>query len=68
MKLIYTGDFDTLERLGFKKDTPLRYKKENLYIGANSKKIFLCSVDIVGDSLCVLFDLIEAKLVEKVEE
>lgn len=65
MKLIYTGDFDTLEQLGFKKDTPLRYKKENLYIGANSKTIFLYSVDIVGDSICVLFDLIQLNLVKK---
>lgn len=41
MKLIYIGDFNTLERLGFKKDTPLRYRKDSLYVGVNSKRIFI---------------------------
>lgn len=64
MRLIYTGDINTLKRLGFKKDTPLRYKKANLYIGAFSKYIFI-SQDIVGDSVCILYDLIKLDLVKK---
>lgn len=64
MKLIYIGDFDTLERLGFKKDTPLRYRKGSLYVGVNSKRIFIPK-DLTGDGICVLFDLIQLKLVKK---
>ncbi len=64
MKLIYIGDFDTLERLGFKKTTPLRYGKDSLYVGVNSKRIFI-PVDFTGDSICVLFDLIQLNLVKK---
>lgn len=64
MKLIYIGDFDTLERLGFKKDTPLRYRKDSLCIGVNSKRIFI-PIDWTGDSICVLFDLIQLNLIKK---
>lgn len=64
MKLIYIGDFDTLEQLGFKKDTPLRYRKGSLYVGVNSKIIFI-PIDLTGDSVCVLFDLIQLNLVKK---
>lgn len=64
MKLIYIGDFDTLEQLGFKKDTPLRYRKGSLYVGVNSKRIFI-PIDLTGDSVCVLFDLIQLNLVKK---
>ena len=64
MKLIYIGDFDTLERLGFKKNTPLRYGKDSLYVGVNSKRIFI-PIDWTGNSICVLFDLIQLNLVKK---
>lgn len=64
MKLIYIGDFDTLEQLGFKKDTPLRYRKDSLYVGVNSKRIFI-PIDWTGNSICVLFDLIQLNLVKK---
>ena len=64
MKLIYIGDFDTLEGLGFKKDTPLSYRKDSLYVGVNSKRIFI-PIDLTGDSVCVLFDLIVLNLVKK---
>lgn len=64
MKLIYIGDFDTLERLGFKKNTPLRYGKDSLYVGVNSKRIFI-PIDLTGDGICVLFDLIQLNLVKK---
>lgn len=67
MKLIYTGNFDVLEQLGFKKDTPLRYRKDSLYVGVNSKRIFI-PIDWTGDSVCVLFDLIQLNLVKKEEE
>ena len=67
MKLIYIGDFDTLEQLGFKKDTTLRYRKGSLYVGVNSKRIFI-PIDLTGDSVCVLFDLIQLNLVKKEAE
>ena len=67
MKLIYTGDFGILESLGFKKDGPLRYKKDALYIGVNSKRIFI-PIDLIGDSLCVLYDLIQLNFVKKEAE
>ena len=64
-RLLYTGDFDTLKKLGFEKDDSfINYKKDSLYIGVFSKIIFI-PMDIVGDSLCVLYDLIQLNLVKK---
>lgn len=63
-RLLYTGDFDTLKKLGFEKDDLFNYKKDSLYIGVFSKIIFI-PMDIVGDSLCVLYDLIQLNLVKK---
>lgn len=67
MKLIYTGDFDTLERLGFKIEGQIRYFKESIYIGILNRMIFI-PIDITGNSLGILYDLIKADLVEKVED
>lgn len=67
MKLIYTGDFDTLERLGFIIEGQIRYFKESIYIGIFNRMIFI-PIDITGNSLGILYDLIKADLVEKVED
>ena len=68
-RLIYTGTLDELESLGYEidKDRPLCYRKHSLYIGMLSKIIFI-PMDIVGDSLCDLYDLIQLNLVKKYEK
>lgn len=67
MKLIYTGSFEHLEKLGFELDGLIRYKKECLYIGVLNRMIFI-PLDYFGDSLGVLYDLIQDGLVKKEEE
>lgn len=74
MKLIYTGDFERLKEFGFAKDkynviytynqnrfTGLRIEVENRRIGLYN------SADIIveKETLCVLYDLIQAGLVKK---
>lgn len=74
MKLIYIGDFERLKEFGFVKDkynviytynqnrfTGLRIEVENRRIGLYN------SADIIveKETLCVLYDLIQAGLVNK---
>lgn len=67
MKLIYTGSWEYLEELGFEIDGLIRYKKECLYIGILNRMIFI-PLDYFGDSLGVLYDLIQAGLVIKEDD
>lgn len=81
MKLIYTGDFDKLKDFGFKKEPEKSYyylsqedfeifiwitkgydyKPRHIYIEVKDYSMILSELE-------VLYDLIKADLVEKVEE
>lgn len=75
MKLIYTGDLKELEKFGFKTDeynlwyeyhTPTSYK-DCIIINTKNKHIGLYQT-YNGNSYGLLYDLIKADLVEKVED
>lgn len=77
MKLIYTGDFERLKDFGFVKDkyNVIYTYNQNRFTGVRieieTKRIGLYnSADIIveKETLCVLYDLIQAGLVRKEEE
>lgn len=75
MKLIYTGDFERLKKLGFKLGVNYYFYKENsieIIIHYDSKNINIIHRDCINDYEMeiptIIYDLIQAGLVKKEEE